>query len=115
MCTYMYIYMYYMWVCPAKPRPKPHVWIGVCFRGIFRGIFRGMCRGMFRGMLRVMFRSAGLLTKRTLCGYASGYVSRCVSEVSNMCPFMNSWHTNFGNNRQQEMMRPFSRVVQEFP
>ena len=60
----------FIWVFPAKPWPKMQVWIGVCFGGVFRGMFRGMFWGMFR--------SAGLLTKVTLWGFVSGYVSKHV-------------------------------------
>ena len=38
----------------------------------------GVFRGMFRGMFCRMFRSAGLLTKVTVWGFVSGYVSKHV-------------------------------------
>ena len=58
----------------AKPWSNKHAWIGVCFGGMLRGMFWDM------------FRSAGLLTKGTLWGY----VSRYVSEGPNLHPCMNS-------------------------
>ena len=80
-CT-SYIRICILRVFPARLWPKPHVWIGVCFGGMFRGMFQGTFRGMFR--------SSGLLTKSTLWGYVSRYVSGYLSEGSKHAPFHDS-------------------------